>query len=102
MSTSLSFYQLIADQLDDLGVSFRKMMGEYLVYQDGTLLGGLYDDRFLVKITPGTRALLPEAQEEIPYPGAKPMLLVSQVEDREALRCLVSSISEVLRKDVKK
>lgn len=71
------------------GVTHRAMMGEYLLYARGTLLGGVYDDRFLLKETPASSAAL--TAQCSPYPGAKPMRLVD-VEDRDALADLVERV----------
>lgn len=71
------------------GVTHRAMMGEYLLYARGTLFGGFYDDRFLLKETPASSAAL--ATRCSPYPGAKPMRLVD-VEDRDALADLVERV----------
>ncbi|MFC2556355.1 MAG: TfoX/Sxy family protein [Pauljensenia sp.] len=71
------------------GVTHRAMMGEYLLYARGTLFGGVYDDRFLLKETPASSAAL--TAQCSPYPGAKPMRLVD-VEDRDALADLVERV----------
>ena len=70
------------------GISWKKMMGEYLLYCRGKLIGGVYDNRLLVKPTPGAQAMMPDAPMETPYPGAKPMLLVEEMENREFLAAL--------------
>ncbi len=90
MASSESFLQFILSQLDGLeGISSRKMMGEYLLYVYGKGIGGIYDDRFLIKRTVPGEALLSQGCEALPYPGAKPMLLVEEVDDREFLQRLV-------------
>lgn len=76
--------------LDD--VAYRAMMGEYVLYYRGKEIGGIYDDRFLVKPTPAAAALMPHAARELPYEGAKPMLLVDNVEDKAFLRDLVETM----------
>ncbi len=84
MASSREYLDFVLEQLAALeGVSWRAMMGEYLIYYRGTLVGGVYDDRFLLKPTRSARALLPDAPEEIPYPGAKPML-TADVDDAQA------------------
>ncbi|MBR3160651.1 MAG: TfoX/Sxy family protein [Atopobiaceae bacterium] len=70
-------------------VTTRKMMGEYLLYAQGKLFGGVYDDRFLVKVTNASRAVL--ATEEVPYEGAAPMLLVD-VEDPHVVAAFVDGM----------
>ena len=75
-------------------ITHRKMMGEYLLYLDGVLFGGIYDDRLLLKPLPAFRAMLPDAPMETPYPGAKPMLLVEDVENGEKLREILAAIKK--------
>lgn len=97
MASSESFLQFILSQLDGLeGISSRKMMGEYLLYVYGKGIGGIYDDRFLIKRTVPGEALLSQGCEALPYPGAKPMLLVEEVDDREFLQRLVICTYEAL------
>ncbi len=93
MSSSRSYLEYIIDQLSGLdGISWRSMMGEYIVYCKGKIIGGIYDDRFLVKPTKSALAMMPDAQRELPYEGAKEMLLVDDVEDREFLRELLEAM----------
>ena len=87
MASSKEYLAYILEQLSDAGeVSYRPMMGEYVLYYQGKVIGGIYDDRFLVKSTKSARALLPDAPPEEPYPGGSNMLLVDCVENR-ALLC---------------
>ena len=76
--------------MDD--VSHRAMMGEYIVYYRGKVLGGIYDDRFLVKPTKSAAALMPNADVELPYDGAKEMLLVDNVDNKDFLRELLEAM----------
>ena len=93
MASSKEYLHFILDQLSLLeGVSVRPMMGEYLLYYQGKYFGGVCDDRFLVKITPSAREMMPDASREPPYEGAKPMLLVDNVDDRDFLKELVQRI----------
>ena len=93
MASSKEYLHFILDQLSLLeGVSVRPMMGEYLLYYQGKYFGGVCDDRFLVKITPSAREMMPDASQEPPYEGAKPMLLVDNVDDRDFLKELVQRI----------
>ena len=62
------------------GISYRRMMGEYIIYYSGKVVGGIYDDRFLVKVTKSSEAILPDAPRELPYEGTKPMILVEDVQ----------------------
>ena len=93
MASTKDYLDYILEQLSGLEeLSYRAMMGEYIIYFRGKIIGGVYDDRFLVKPTPGAKALMPEAGLETPYEGVKPMLLVDNVEDRAFLRELIEGM----------
>lgn len=95
MASSREYLDFILEQLSEVeGISWRAMMGEYLIYCKDKLVGGIYDDRFLLKSTNAAMNLMPEAQLVVPYYGAKEMLLVDNVENREFLRKLFDSIYE--------
>ena len=95
MASSKGYLDFILDQLSDLpGVTTRAMMGEYILYCRGKIVGGIYDDRLLVKPTPAAIRLLPAAPRELPYEGAKEMLLVEEVDDREFLCELIGTIAD--------
>ena len=97
MASTKGYLDYLKEQLSGMeGVSWRAMMGEYLLYVRGRLVGGVYDDRLLVKPTPAAQALLPAAARERPYPGAKEMLLVEDVDDAEALTSLLTTLAEAL------
>lgn len=86
MASDRGYLEFILEQLAELdGVRARAMMGEYILYYRDRVIGGIYDDRLLVKSTPGAASYMPSATEELPYPGAKPMLLVDNVDDRAYL-----------------
>lgn len=90
MASSAEYLDYVLDLLDEVPeVTTRKMMGEYLLYAQGKLFGGVYDDRFLVKDTKASRAVV--STYELPYEGAKPMLLVD-VEDREVVASMVMAM----------
>lgn len=72
------------------------MMGEYILYFRGKIFGGIYDDRFLIKITKASRKLIPDAIEELPYDGAKLMLLVEDVDNKDFLYQLVMEMYKEL------
>ena len=94
MSSTEQYLEFVLDLLGELDdVAHRKMMGEYVLYYRGKVIGGIYDDRFLLKVTHASERLLPEAPRAIPYEGAKEMLLV-EVEDRDALRDVVDAMWE--------
>ena len=97
MASSKEYLDFIMDQLSDLeDVKFRAMMGEYIIYYRGKIVGGIYDDRFLVKTVPAAVALMPDAQKELPYEGAKEMLLVDNVDNREFMCNLLRAMYDEL------
>ena len=83
--------------LPEEGITYRQMMGEYILYYNGKVVGGIYDDRFLVKPAKSALALLPDAPREEPYPGGKPMLLVTEMENKSLLRELLEAIAGEVR-----
>jgi TfoX/Sxy family transcriptional regulator of competence genes len=93
MASSKEYLEFILEQLSGLdGVTYRAMMGEYILYYRGKIVGGIYDDRFLVKPVPSAVAMMPGAVREIPYEGAKEMLLVDDVDSREFLTGLLEAM----------
>ncbi|MBE6495295.1 MAG: competence protein TfoX [Methanobrevibacter thaueri] len=97
MASSKEFLEYVLEQLSDLEeISYRAMMGEYIIYYRGKIIGGIYDDRFLVKPVKTAKSLMPNADMELPYEGAKEMLLVEEMENREFLRELVEAMYEEL------
>ena len=97
MASSKDYLEFILEQLSGLNeITHRSMMGEYILYYRGKAFGGIYDDRFLVKPTKSAKAMMPDADMELPYEGAKEMILVDDVDDREFLRELVEAIYEEL------
>ena len=93
MSSTKEYLNFILDQLSALDdISHRAMMGEYILYYRGKIVGGIYDDRFLVKVTKSAAAMMPDADRELPYEGAKEMLLVDNIENREFLRKLLEAM----------
>ncbi|MBP5665280.1 MAG: TfoX/Sxy family protein, partial [Clostridia bacterium] len=93
MPSSLGYFEFVLDQLSSLDdVSCRAMMGEHIIYYRGKIVGGIYDDRFLVKATASSKAMMPDAAREIPYDGAKEMLLVEEIDNREFLRELIEAM----------
>ena len=89
MVSSREYLTFVLDQLSGLdGITHRAMMGEFILYYRGRIVGGIYDDRLLVKPVPAARELMPDAPHELPYPGAKEMLLVEDVDDAEFLQTL--------------
>ena len=103
MASSKSYLEFILDQLSGLeGVSWRAMMGEFILYCRGRIVGGIYDDRLLVKPTPSALAMMPGAVRELPYEGAKEMLLVDNVDNREFLTELLTAMFDELPAPKKK
>ena len=103
MASSKEFLDFILEQLSDLDdVSYRAMMGEYIIYYQGRIVGGIYDDRFLVKPTKSAAAMMPNADMELPYDGAKEMLLVDDVDNKEFLRELLEAMYDELPAPKKK
>ena len=97
MASSEDYLQYVLEQLTMLtDVTHRKMMGEYILYYRGKVFGGIYDDRFLVKPTPSACRMMPEADMQLPYEGAKAMLVVDNVEDRAFLAELVCAMHDEL------
>ena len=97
MASSKEYLEFVLEQISGLdGVSYRAMMGEYIIYYRGKIVGGIYDDRFLVKPVPAAVDMMPEAERELPYEGAKEMLLVEDVEDRGFLEELLERMYEEL------
>ena len=103
MASSKEYLEFIMDQLSGLeDVSYRGMMGEYILYYRGKVIGGIYDDRFLVKPTKSARFLMPDAPLQLLYDGAKEMLLVDNIENREFLQDLLNAMYDELPAPKKK
>lgn len=97
MSSTKDYLEYILEQLsfsDD--ITYRSMMGEYIIYYRGKIIGGIYDDRFLVKPVTSAKEMMPNARMELPYEGAKGMLLVEDVENREFLKDLLEAMYDEL------
>lgn len=97
MASSKEYLNFILEQLSDLEeITYRSMMGEYIVYYRGKIVGGIYDDRFLVKSVKSAIAYMPNAKYELPYDGAKEMLLVDDVDNKDFLTGLFNSMYDEL------
>ena len=97
MASSKEYLAYILEQLSDLeDIHYRAMMGEYILYYREKVVGGIYDDRFLIKNVKSARESMPDASLERPYEGAKEMLLVENVEDKEFLMELFKAIYDEL------
>ena len=97
MASSKEYLDFILEQLSGLeGITFKPMMGEYILYMHDRIFGGIYDDRFLVKPTKSAVDMMPDADRELPYEGAKEMLLVDNVDSREFLMELLTAMYDEL------
>ena len=97
MASSKEYRDFVLEQLSDLdGITARPMMGEYLLYYNGLLFGGVYDDNLLVKRTESNKKY--SMSEVVPYPGAKPMYLADDVDNREKLKNIVLDTCKDLAK----
>lgn len=97
MASSREYLDFILEQLSSLeGISHRAMMGEYIIYYKDRIVGGIYDDRFLVKPVEAALKMMPDAQMELPYEGASRMIAVDNVEDREFLQNLIEAMYDEL------
>ena len=97
MASTKNYLDFILEQLSDLDeISYKAMMGEYIIYYRGKIIGGIYDDRFLVKPVKSAISLMPDATFEIPYDGAKEMILVDNIDDKEFLTKLFNTMYDEL------
>lgn len=93
MASSKEFLRFIIGQLCGLGdIAYRPMMGEYIIYYRGKIIGGIYDDRLLVKKAKSALELMPAAVCDFPYKGAKEMLLVDEIDNKEFLKKLFEAM----------
>lgn len=99
MASSKEYLEFILGQLSELEeITYRAMMGEFIIYYRGKIIGGIYDDRLLVKPVKSAIELMPTAKHELPYEGAKEMILVDNIDDSEFLRNLIISMYDELPK----
>ena len=97
VASSKEYLDFILEQLSELNdITYRTMMGEYIIYYQGKIVGGIYDDRFLVKPVNSAIKLMPNAEYELPYEGTKKMLLVDNVDNKEFLIKLFNSMYKEL------
>lgn len=93
MASSKDYLDFVLEQLSETeDITYRAMMGEYILYCKGRIFGGIYDDRLLVKPVKAAKQLMPEAPQELPYEGAAKMLLVENIDDREFLSKLIAAM----------
>lgn len=97
MASSKEYLEFILEQLSELEeISYRAMMGEYIIYYRGRIIGGIYDDRLLVKPTKSAIEFMPNVSYELPYENAKEMLLVENVDDKAFLNGLFNAMFDEL------
>ena len=103
MASSKDYLEFILEQLSELeDITYKAMMGEYIIYYRGKIVGGIYDNRFLVKPVKSAKNLMPDAERELPYEGAKEMLLVDDIDNKEFLKNLFESMYDELPAPKKK
>ena len=103
MASSKEYLNFVLEQLSELEeITHRAMMGEYILYYRGKIVGGIYDDRLLVKPVKSAIALMPEASYELPYGGAKEMLLVDDIDNKDFLTQLFHAMYDELPSPKKK
>ena len=94
MASNVEYLEYVLDLLRDVpAVTHKKMMGEYLLYSEGVLFGGIYDDRLLLKDTPAARAAF--SDEQVSYEGAKPMLFVDSEDPARIANVVVDMLAEL-------
>ena len=103
MPSSKEYLNFILEQLSGLdGITCKPMMGEYIIYLHGKIIGGIYDNRFLVKPVRAAKELMPNAPLELPYEGAKPMLMVEDIDNKDFLAELLNAMFDELPEPKKK
>ena len=103
MASSKEYLDYVLEQLSGADeITYRAMMGEYIIYYRQKVIGGIYDDRFLVKNIKSARDMMPDADLELPYEGAKKMLLVDDIENKDFLKKLMDAMYEELPAPKKK
>ena len=103
MASSKTYLDFVLEQLSELEeITYRAMMGEYILYYRGKIIGGIYDDRLLVKPVKSAVSLMPTATYELPYEGAKEMILIDNIDNKEFLSELFYAMYEELPTSKKK
>ena len=97
MASTKEYLDFVLEQLSELDeITFRAMMGEYIIYYREKIIGGIYDNRFLVKPVPAVLSFIPAHRYELPYEGAKEMILIEDIDNKEILTQLVESMYDDL------
>ena len=94
MASTKEYLDFVLGRLNGINITYKLMMGEYLLYKDGVLFGGIYDDRLLIKPTEKAKELLPNAEYATPYDGAKPMIFCEFVDDSEQLTDFIKKLTD--------
>ena len=94
MASTKEYLDFVLGQINGIDITYKKMMGEYLLYKNGVLFGGFYDDRLLIKPTEKAKELLPNAEYAVPYDGAKPMIFCDFVDDSEQLTDFIKKLTD--------
>lgn len=103
MASSKEYLDFVLEQLSELDdITYKAMTGEYIIYYRGKIVGGVYDDRFLVKHVKASKSMMPDAELELTYEGAKEMLLVDNIENKEFLKELLEGMYDELPAPKKK
>lgn len=92
MASTKEYLDFVLEKINGMDITYKKMMGEYLLYANGVLFGGIYDDRLLIKPTDKVKEILQNAEYSVPYEGAKPMILCDFIDDGERLSNFIKSI----------
>ena len=99
MASSKDYLEFTLDCLSDVGdITFRQMMGEYILYYKGRIFGGIYDNRFLVKPLKAALNMIDNPIYQAPYPGGKDMILIEDMENKEFLCDLINAMYPELKK----
>ena len=98
MSSSIDYLDFVLERLSIIdNITYRPMMGEYIIYHQGIVIGGIYDNRFLIKLTKSIIEMFPNPIKEIPYEGAKEMLLVDFIEEDQLLKAAIDVVTADLK-----
>lgn len=101
MASSKEYLQFILEQLSDLDeITYRKMMGEYIIYYRGKIIGGIYDNRFLIKPLTSALEYISEITYETPYEGAKEMILIKDFDNKDFITGLFKVMYDELSKKI--
>lgn len=92
MASTKEYLDFVLEKINGMDITYKKMMGEYLLYANGVLFGGIYDDRLLIKPTDKAKEILQNAEYSVPYDGAKPMILCDFIDDGERLSNFIKNI----------